>query len=161
MCVADAQQPRSRAPAHMFWRARPHTCLSAAQMPCWARPPNGKLSTACMPAKACKWEARPLTCTRPALHTCLPNSKHTRSRAPAQHCAHACYMSKKHTCETALVGSPHKQSQETAQGKMHQACSCNIRRHCLVRRTPETGWRTTRPTPPRHLRVGPTCRAGN
>ena len=71
------------------------------------------LSTAHMLAK---WEARPLTSARSALHTCLPsgqhtrscqiantpaqlhplallpNDKHARSRAPAQHCIHACQM---------------------------------------------------------------------
>ena len=33
-----------------------------------------------------------LLSTRSALYPCLPNGKHTRSSAPAQHCIHACQM---------------------------------------------------------------------
>ena len=79
-CQANGKNTRSRAPAQQ--------CTHAWQMvrtPVHAHP----LSTAHMPGK---WYEHPLTRTRSALHTCLPNRKNTRPRAPAQHCTHARQM---------------------------------------------------------------------
>ena len=44
-----------------------------------------------------------LTRARAALHSRLPPKKRTRSRAPAQHCLHACYLA--HTRSRATNGA--------------------------------------------------------
>ena len=45
-----------------------------------------------MGAGAGRGGAHPLTRVRLALHPRLPPNKHTRSRAPAQRCTHACHL---------------------------------------------------------------------
>ena len=79
-CLPNGKHTRSSAPAQH--------CTHACQMvstPVQVHP----LSTVSM---AAKWEAHPLKRTRSALYPCLPNGKHTRSSAPAQHCIHGCQM---------------------------------------------------------------------
>ena len=46
-----------------------------------------------------------LTRARAALHSRLPPKKRTRSRAPAQHCVHACYLAHTRSRATDGVGS--------------------------------------------------------
>ena len=43
--------------------------------------------------------------SRAALHSRLPPKKRTRSRAPAQHCVHACYLAHTRSRATGGVGS--------------------------------------------------------
>ena len=45
-------------------------------------------------------------CSGSALHTCLPNEKHIRSRAHTQHCTHACQMMTAPAQEHALSSAP-------------------------------------------------------
>ena len=69
-----------RTPAH----AHP---LSIAHMPA-----NCKNTRLRAPAQHCTHACQMPTCTRSALHTCLPSGKNTRSRAPDQYCTHACQL---------------------------------------------------------------------
>ena len=90
------------------WEAHPLKCTRSARYPCL---PNAKHTRSSAPAEHCihacqmvgapvqvhplstvKFFSHPFKCTRSALYPCLPNGKHTRSSAPAQHCIHACQM---------------------------------------------------------------------